>query len=281
MLVLDSGDTISVQISITDLHPGAGDEALIGQRTVEISHVKCANPEGYDMRDIFAVRHSTKSLEEGVRGVIHIGAHVGQEASGYSSLVGDRVVHIECNPAMIPALQSNVTCLGHAVVQACLWNRAGERRQFHLASNQESSSLVGSLSQVATEAWKGVTGTGSTQVVTETWATLVSAHRKLTDSTFNALVVDTQGAELEILQSVAAATGNSGGSPGERASRGLAQFKYLLVEVSNREYYKGQTLQPSLEAFLDAHGFENVRREYPVHGDVLYVHRNVSQCAQP
>ena len=95
LLVLDS-DTMSVQITVLDLHPDlTRDEALIGQRTVEFSHVKCANPEGYDLRDAFALQHRDQPFEEGVHGVI-------QEASGYFSLVGERVVHIECNPAMIP-----------------------------------------------------------------------------------------------------------------------------------------------------------------------------------
>ena len=138
---------------------------------------------------------------------------------------------------------------------------------FHLASNGESSSLAGTLADAA-QAWEGVVGAGVTEVWTETWATLVSAHPKLADSCFNTLVVDTQGAELEILKSIESTRGSS------IALRGLEQFKYILVEVSNREFYQGQTLQPSLEAFLHAHGFVNVRKEYPVHGDVLYVSRN-------
>ena len=47
----------------------------------------------------------------------------------------------------------------------------------------------------------------------------------------------------------------------------------------------GQTLQPSFEAFLDAHGFSNMRKEYRVPGDVLYVYVNRDyddfQCPQP
>ena len=88
-------------------------------------------------------------------------------------------------------------------------------------------------------------GAGVTEVRTETWATLVSAHPKLADSCFNTLVVDTQGAELEILKSIESTRGSS------IALRGLEQFKYILVEVSNREFYQGQTLQTSLETLVD------------------------------
>ena len=39
-------------------------------------------------------------------------------------------------------------------------------------------------------------------------------------------------------------------------------------------------LQPALEAFLAKHGFVNVREEYPVHGDVLYIHeRYIAQAS--
>jgi len=120
----------------------------------------------------------------------------------------------------------------------------------------------------AAQAWEGVESAGVTEVLTETWETLVSTHPKLADSCFNTLVLDTQGAELEILTSIENSRSSS------IAVRGLEQFNYIFVEVSNREFYRGQTLQPSLEAFLQARGFVNVRKEYPVHGDVLYVHRN-------
>jgi len=131
LLVLDSSSSLQLQISVNDLHPGlSGDEALVGQRTVEVSHVKCANPEGYEMRHVLALHHGELQCKKGVRGVIHVGAHVGQEAFEYYSLVQDKAVHIECNPAVIPALRQNVSCLGQAVIHACLWGSAGERRKF-------------------------------------------------------------------------------------------------------------------------------------------------------
>jgi hypothetical protein len=70
-------------------------------------------------------------VSKDVNGVIHIGAHTGQEAAWYfASHIAQKVVHIECNPNMIPRLEENVKGFGHVAIQACLWNVAGEERDF-------------------------------------------------------------------------------------------------------------------------------------------------------
>jgi hypothetical protein len=70
-------------------------------------------------------------LSKDVNGVIHIGAHTGQEAAWYyASHIAHKVVHIECNPNMIPRLEETVKGFGHVAIQACLWNVAGEERDF-------------------------------------------------------------------------------------------------------------------------------------------------------
>jgi hypothetical protein len=70
-------------------------------------------------------------VSKDVNGVIHIGAHTGQEAAWYyASHIAQKAVHIECNPNMIPRLEENVKGFGHVVIQACLWNVAGEERDF-------------------------------------------------------------------------------------------------------------------------------------------------------
>jgi len=70
-------------------------------------------------------------VSKDVNGVIHIGAHTGQEAAWYfASHIAQKVVHIECNPNIIPRLEENVKNFGHVAIQACLWNVAGEERDF-------------------------------------------------------------------------------------------------------------------------------------------------------
>jgi FkbM family methyltransferase len=199
-------------------------------------------------------------------GVVHIGAHRGQEAPWYAARVGRNVVWIECNPSVLPSLEANVGGYGHTVVQACLWNVAGEVRQFHLTSNDaQSASIVGNLTEESKVMFSGLQGSETQGVVTMTttdWPALCKEHPMLANEKYNFLVVDAQGAEYEILEAVARPGG---------AEQGLAQFTRLLVEYSNNSIYEGQRLQPDVESLLAQHGFVNKHKFYPPHGDVLYV----------
>ena len=87
-----------------------------------VGNLECNNPLEYVSKD--------------VNGVIHIGAHTGQEAAWYyASHIAQKVVHIECNPNMIPRLEENVKGFGHVAIQACLWNVAGEERDFFFSGD--------------------------------------------------------------------------------------------------------------------------------------------------
>ena len=81
-------------------------------------------------------------LTSDCHGVIHIGAHIGQEVDWYYSKVGSRVVHIECNQKLIPQLAANVTPFGHTCIQACLWNVAGQQREFFFTDCGTNDSQV-------------------------------------------------------------------------------------------------------------------------------------------
>jgi len=101
------------------------------------------------------------------------------------------------------------------------------------------------------------------QLMTTDWCSLANEHPRLMDPSLNLLVLDTQGAEYEILEGMA-------------ASRGLGQFQKLLVECSNQQFYEGQRLQTDVDALLASQGFAKAgdvwtNAAFPDHGDVLYV----------
>ena len=201
-------------------------------------------------------------VEDGITGIIHVGAHLGEEAMGYHAQVKHRVVHVECNPELLPRLHQNVACLGQVALQGCLWNTDGEEREFWLTdTGTDGSSLVGDLSADGV-GHNGVSTSGSTKVRTRSWSSLLREFALLADPVYNMLVLDTQGAEFEILESMAQMGGAAGG---------LHQFAKILVEVSNLEMRVGQQLQPAVEDLLLLHGFVNVQKHYPRHGDVVYV----------
>jgi FkbM family methyltransferase len=246
-----------VLVTLINLYPGlTSEEAFLGGREFDLSDAAIVSVE--------CVKHQHQPsaslgmrIEDGVLGVIHVGAHLGQEAPGYFLRVGDKVIHIECNAQLVPRLRENVGCFGHQVVQACVWSR-DEERMFHVASNDaESSSLVDFFSQ---ETLSGATVSinNSWAVKTESWPAIIARQPEIAKSVYNMLVLDTQGAEYDILLGIV-------------ETLGLGQFFKIQVECSNKEFHRGQKLQPDIEALLQSHGFVNVRNHYPVHGDVVFI----------
>lgn len=210
-------------------------------------------------------------LDAATSGVIHIGAHRGQEAPAYFCKVGSNVTWIECNPAIMKSLADNVAMYGHKCIEACLWNKAGEQRTLHLTSNDnQSASIVGNLTDEARQKWSfmqlaGSEASGSVKVTTTDWQSLTQMHPYLTNPSFNFLVVDAQGAEYEILEAVI-----------QSKPYGLQQFRRLLVECSTKKFYDGQKLQVDVNTLLFNNGFDNagVIAGDGEHSDVLYVRRD-------
>ena len=129
---------------------------------------------------------------------------------------------------------------------------------FHVTSNDaESSSLVENFSQ-ETHSGATVALNDSWTVKTESWTTIIARHPEIAKSVYNMLVLDTQGSEYDILLGIV-------------QTLDLGQFLKIQVECSNREFHPGQKLQPDIEALLHSHGFVNVRKHYPIHGDVVFI----------
>ena len=230
---------------------------------------------GYD-RLLEFFNTPVRDVSDDVKGVIHIGAHVGQEAHWYYSKVGTNCVHIEANPAIMPRLQKNVGMFGHTSIQAVLWNAAGEERDFFFTDNDSlSASVVGNLTEHNQRTFVNEhcpQSSGSTKLITTDWASLCAQHPQLCNPTYDMLVIDTQGAEYQVVEGIIESTKRG------PALLGIQQFRRIVVECSNVELYEGQKLQPELEELLVAHGFVNQANQHPVHGDVLYVNTNY-QCS--
>lgn len=262
--------------------PGEGDESR-SQELQDLAYCYAAakafvqemESQGYDrLAEYFTT--PARDVSDDVTGVIHIGAHIGQEAHWYYSKVGTNCVHVEANPAIMPRLEKNVSMFGHSSIQAVLWNVAGEERDFFFTDNDsQSASIVGNLTEHNQKTFVNEPcpqSTGSTKLTTTDWASLCAQHPQLCNSVHDMIVIDTQGAEYQIVEGIIeSAKQNS-------ALRGLQQFRRVVVECSNVELYEGQKLQPELEGLLTAHGFVNEANYHPTHGDVLYVNPNYQRA---
>ena len=178
------------------------------------------------------------------RGVVHVGANTGQERDVYARLRLP-VVWIEALPEVFRVLQANIAAHpGQVAICALLAERDGGTRTFHVASNNgESSSLFDFKHH--REIWPGVTFTRDVVLESMTLDTALVSHG-IDPAGYDALVLDTQGSELLVLQG---------------AGDLLARCGYVATEAADFESYENCATVASLGDFLLARGFRLVRKD--------------------
>lgn len=189
-----------------------------------------------------------------IKGVVHAGAHLGEEAEAYHAARVHDVWWIEGNPDLIAPLTDHVGKYGHHVIQALLADVDDAERTFNITNNGQSSSLFefGTHAVVSPD----VHFVGTQKHLTKTLDTLV-ADNNITGCNF--LNMDLQGAELLALIG---------------ARRLLDVMDSLYLEINVDELYKGCARLPQLDRFLAGRGFRRVATEMAGDagwGDALYV----------
>lgn len=188
----------------------------------------------------------------GLRGVIHIGAHHGQEGAGYRALGIDRVCWVEPLPSAFAELVKSQVGTNAAFFQ-CALGAKNEEAIFYIADNAgQSSSLRKPKIHLQEHPEVNFIDTITVPV------------RRLEDlpinfEAFNLLVLDVQGCELDVLQG---------------AQEILGAFDYIIAEVQNAELYEGGALLPELAAWIAQRGFalERIEWETNAWGNALFVH---------
>jgi len=193
--------------------------------------------------------------------VVHVGAHIGQEAELYAQLGASSVTWVEGNPEVVPRLQAHVEPLGQRVLEALLSDQPGAMTTFNVTNNEWSSSML----ELGTHRIErpDVVVTHSLEIPTVTLDELC-AHDDL--GVIDTLVIDVQGAELLVLR-------------GGRES--LNMVEQLVVEVNEAQLYEGGALLPEIDAFLS--DFDRVETVINTHryGDALYLRRRSASRGVP
>jgi FkbM family methyltransferase len=178
-----------------------------------------------------------------VSGVIHVGANTGQERVQYNDL-GLRVIWVEPIPEIFAELEKNIEAFpNQRAFQALLTDVDGKEYEFHIASNNGASSSILELKQHR-DIWPDVNYTTSIVLKSTTLASLVEKEN-LDIADYQALVLDTQGSELLVLQ----------GSAGL-----LSAFSYVKTEVPDFEAYEGCCQLQDIDSFMETHGFKEFSR---------------------
>jgi FkbM family methyltransferase len=189
-------------------------------------------------------RHTLKGFLREVSGVIHVGAHTGQERELYAQYRLE-VLWIEPLAALFAELQRNIASLPRQrAVQALVTDKDDGEYSFHVASNAGGSSSILELKQHA-DIWPDVTYTETIAMSSTTLPTLLQ-RSGIDPRAYDALVMDTQGSELLILRGAAAL---------------LGQFKYIRTEVADFEAYQDCCQLADVESFLARHGFREQMRK--------------------
>jgi FkbM family methyltransferase len=178
------------------------------------------------------------------RGVIHVGANAGQERSLYAGY-GLKVAWVEPIPDIFRELQSNLTGFpDQTAYNALIAAEDGKKYQFHISDNEGSSSSILESNKQLGDHWDKVSFPHSIELEALSLPTFIRANG-IDLASFDMLVLDTQGAELLILQG---------------AKEILSHFQYIQCEAVNFEVYSGCCLLPEIDAFMSKQGFKQTGR---------------------
>lgn len=181
-----------------------------------------------------------------VRGVIHVGASVGQERDLYDAF-DLKVLWIEPIPEVFKKLTENIAPFPkQRALNNLITANDGKEYELHISSNSgESSSLLQLYRHM--EMWPDVAFTSSIKIPGVTLGKALN-ESGIVASQYDALVLDTQGTECQILSG---------------AMDLLPLFHYVKVEVPDFESYVGCCQLEEISKFMADHGFrEDVRSAF-------------------
>ena len=177
-----------------------------------------------------------------VKGVLHVGGHLGEEYPIYQKAGAEGVVFFEPMPDIFAALSKRLKGRGDVVLVGKALGSKNEKRRIHVGKGSgESTSFL-----KPTDLYHG--HFEETPVYLEIF-TLDSIFSSLSNNRiFNMLVTDTQGFDLEVLKG---------------AEKTLEQIDYIYTEAS-RGHYHGEPSLEDFDLFLTPRGFR--RAETSMYG---------------
>ncbi|MDA9629886.1 FkbM family methyltransferase [Candidatus Pelagibacter sp.] len=195
-------------------------------------------------------------------GIIHIGAHRGEEAPIYEWF-GKKVLWFEANPLIMNDLKDNIFKYKHQKVFEALILDSQKKIKFNLSNNDFASSSIfnfGKLSEGKDSLWpeKNLKMIKSIFLESNSFDQIV-LDKKIEIKSFDHWVIDTQGAELLFLHG---------------AKKSLNYCKSIFIEVSNAEIYDKGSKWSDVKDFLNSNGFNQVTELNSDHTDVLFIKKS-------
>ena len=183
-------------------------------------------------------------------GVLHVGAHDGEEQDEYQKLYWGPVTWIEAMPKKVESLNHRLVP-PHSVIQACVWDSNNAEMILREANNGQSTSLF--------EFGTHESNYPEIEVVEE-----IAVLTKRLDSLgidfkhIEFINLDIQGAELQALKGLGA---------------NISEVSYIYSEVNQEEVYLGCALVNEIDSFLLQSGFTRIDTVWTKNGwgDAIWV----------
>lgn len=190
------------------------------------------------------------------KGVLHVGAHQGQELPVYAKHKISPVVMVEANPDLAAALRDKTASDAHVHLVEGAASEAEGTATFNIASFDQASSLLPMGTHK--DLYPKIKFEREIEVRTLTLDAAV-AESGVAPEDINLLVMDIQGAELMALRG---------------ATQTLKHIDAIQTEINYSELYEGCPHISDLDAFLQPHGFLRIKTMTPYDkgwGDAVYV----------
>lgn len=188
------------------------------------------------------------------KGVLHVGANIGEEAPVYDELGIKNVCWIEANPYICNKLTENVSKYGHRILNFAASDEDGNII-LHESNNGSQSSSILEL------------GTHLQQHPEVHYVRDIPVQMMRLDSVgdwleYDFVNMDIQGNELRALRGM----GDT-----------LRHFKWAYLEVNKAEVYKKCALVEEMDLFMNGFGFMRVETKWVGNwGDAIFLRKDVA-----
>lgn len=184
-------------------------------------------------------------------GVLHVGAHLGEENTFYKENGYGRIIWVEAQPALIPQLSILAEKHRDLVLHAVAWDESGSLMKLQVANDTQATSVL----QFGTVRYQ-YPHLKINNVITAESVRLEEVIPK--NSKFNFVNLDIQGAELKALLGL-----------GDL----INQVDYIYTEVNREDLYQDCSKVEELDSWLLSQGLMRVATKWVRQGwgDALYI----------
>jgi len=187
-----------------------------------------------------------------VNGVLHVGAHTGEEVVQYENAAWTPVIWIEAQPNLARDLRQKLNPKLHKVLEAAIFDKNDIELSMNISSNSQSSSLLNFGTHKLD--YPEITMTNNLTVKTKRLDTLIDKENMP-----NFINLDIQGVELKALKSLGTL---------------ISDLKYIYTEVNRLNVYEDCSNIHDIDDFLSLQGFRRATTRWQWlegWGDALYV----------